>query len=109
MGRCYECPTTPHAEYRALPLSASGHRHHRAGGYTSGMSELVFFKSSYSAGENECVEVAFRKSSYSGSQSACVEVADLPAGTAIRDSKHPERGHLDIPRSEWAAFLCSAT
>jgi len=85
-------------------LSASGHPHHRASGYTTGMSELVFFKSSYSQPQN-CVEVAFRKSSYSATANDCVEVADLPAGTAIRDSKHPHEGHLDIPRGEWAAFL----
>jgi len=71
------------------------------------MSELVFFKSSYSTARGQdCVEVAFRKSSYSGGLTQdCVEVADLPAGTAIRDSKHPHEGHLDIPRGEWTAFL----
>ncbi|MGW9447049.1 DUF397 domain-containing protein [Bacillus mobilis] len=73
------------------------------------MSELVFFKSSYSSGSGNCVEVAFRKSSYSSGSQNCVEVADLPAGTAIRDSKHPHEGHLDILRQEWAAFLRSAT
>ncbi|MFJ9553202.1 DUF397 domain-containing protein [Nocardiopsis sp. NPDC101807] len=73
------------------------------------MNELGFFKSSYSSGSGNCVEVAFRKSSYSAFSHECVEVADLPAGTAIRDSKHPHEGHLDIPRGEWAAFLRTAT
>ena len=85
-------------------VAGSGHRVHLATGYTTWMSELVFFKSSYSQPQN-CVEVAFRKSSYSATVNDCVEVADLPAGTAIRDTQNPERGHLDIPRGEWAAFL----
>lgn len=48
----------------------------------------------------------FRKSSYSGGQTQdCVEVADAPAAAAVRDSKHPERGHLLFPGTEWQAFL----
>ena len=51
----------------------------------------------------------FRKSSYStGRGQDCVEVADLPLGAAIRDSKHPDRGHLPFPAAEWDAFLASA-
>lgn len=46
----------------------------------------------------------FRKSSYSNPQN-CVEVADLPAGAAVRDSKHPDAGHLEFPASEWAGLL----
>lgn len=77
-------------------------------------SELRFFKSSYSSDRVECVEVAhipadFRKSSYSAdSGENCVEVADLPCGAAIRDSKHPDTGHLPFPAAEWAGFLSSA-
>ncbi|MDA0563644.1 DUF397 domain-containing protein [Streptomonospora sp. S1-112] len=77
------------------------------------MKELVFRKSSYSGRDVNCVEVAtlppsFRKSSHSGVNGDCVEVADLPAGAAIRDSKHPERGHLAFPAAEWDAFLAAA-
>ncbi|GAA1437105.1 DUF397 domain-containing protein [Nocardiopsis tropica] len=46
----------------------------------------------------------FRKSSYSTGGENCVEVADLPAGAAIRDSKHPELGFLPVGASEWTAF-----
>ena len=76
--------------------------------------ELVFWKSSYSTAQSQnCVEVAhipaaFRKSSYTGVNNNCVEVADLPCGAAVRDSKHPDRGHLPFPAAEWGAFLTTA-
>jgi hypothetical protein len=35
-------------------------------------------------------------------------VADLPCGAAIRDSKHPDAGHLPFPAAEWATFLSTA-
>ena len=48
----------------------------------------------------------FRKSSYSQPHGGnCVEVADLPAGAAVRDSKHPDAGHLPFPAVEWSALL----
>lgn len=50
----------------------------------------------------------FRKSSYTGVNNNCVEVADLPCGAAVRDSKHPDRGHLPFPAAEWDAFLTAA-
>jgi hypothetical protein len=73
----------------------------------------TFRKSSYSAQGQECVEVAhlpesFRKSSHSGRDQDCVEVADLPCGAAIRDSKHPDAGHLPFPAAEWTTFLSTA-
>lgn len=49
-----------------------------------------------------------RKSSHSATESHCVEVADLDHGAVIRDSKHPDAGHLPFPASEWTGFL-SAT
>jgi hypothetical protein len=48
---------------------------------------LAWRKSSYSAGNGECVEVAWRKSSHSADNGECVEVASTLA--AIRDSKNP--------------------
>ena len=50
----------------------------------------------------------FNKSSYSGASQNCVEVAELPCGAAIRDSKHPDAGHLPFPASEWTTFLSTA-
>lgn len=50
-------------------------------------------------------DLVFRKSSYSGHGQNCVEVADFPCGTAIRDSKHPDTGHLPFPAAEWTGFL----
>lgn len=52
-------------------------------------------------------ELKFRKSSYSAQDQECVEVADLPCGAAVRDSKHPSAGHLPFPSPEWTAFLHS--
>ncbi|MFE0327670.1 DUF397 domain-containing protein [Streptomyces sp. NPDC003753] len=55
------------------------------------LSELVWFKSSYSDGEG----------------GECVEVAASPATIHIRDSKHtPETGPtLMIPFASWEAFI----
>ncbi|PDP88545.1 DUF397 domain-containing protein [Glycomyces fuscus] len=77
------------------------------------MTELHFRKSSYSGQDQNCVEVAhiptgFRKSSYSSDRVNCVEVTDLPCGAAIRDSKHPDAGHLPFPATEWTGFLSAA-
>jgi len=77
------------------------------------IDEMKWHKSSYSGVNGDCVEVAhipaaFRKSSYSGQEPNCVEVADLPCGAAVRDSKHPDRGHLPFPAAEWGAFLTTA-
>ncbi len=48
--------------------------------------------------------LAFRKSSYSD-RNNCVEIATLPEGAAVRDSQHPEQGHISVPTAEWSAFL----
>ncbi|MFJ6022586.1 DUF397 domain-containing protein [Nocardiopsis alba] len=74
---------------------------------------LKFQKSSYSAQNQNCVEVAhipadFQKSSYSGAGQNCVEVAGLSGGVAVRDSEHPDTGHFPFPASEWASFLSAA-
>lgn len=74
------------------------------------MIQLKFRKSSYSGASQNCLEVAqlpqdFRTSSYSGQGVNCVAVAGWTGGAAMRDSKHPEQGHLAFPWDEWAIFL----
>ncbi|MDT0301797.1 DUF397 domain-containing protein [Streptomonospora wellingtoniae] len=70
---------------------------------------LAFFKSSYSSDRVDCVEVARTPASFrSGRVPDCLDVADLPAGAAMRGSKHPEAGHLSFPAAEWDAFLTAA-
>ncbi|MCX2967448.1 DUF397 domain-containing protein [Streptomyces sp. TRM70308] len=50
-------------------------------------------------------ELVWRKSSASAGEHECVEVAELPGGgRAVRDSKNPEREPLRFTASEWAAF-----
>ncbi|HEX2131107.1 MAG TPA: DUF397 domain-containing protein [Actinophytocola sp.] len=64
------------------------------------MDETVFGPwrtSSYSADQANCVELAWRKSSRSGDQGNCVELAHTATSGAIRDSKNPDGGHLEIP------------
>ncbi|VVJ22774.1 Uncharacterised protein [Amycolatopsis camponoti] len=67
-----------------------------------------WFKSSYSgSGQgSDCVEVAWLKSSYStsGNNSNCVEVAS-GAPVAVRDSKAPDAGNLQVSAAAWSAFL----
>ncbi|WP_438485735.1 DUF397 domain-containing protein [Streptomyces sp. S186] len=78
------------------------------------MSDLAWFKSSYSGDEGgNCLEVAYdwRKSSYSGSEGGnCLEVATCPspnphATIHIRDSKNPGGPMLTLGASAWAAFV----
>ncbi|WP_020380299.1 DUF397 domain-containing protein [Nocardiopsis potens] len=47
----------------------------------------------------------WHKSSYSGTNTNCVECARTPNAIAVRDSRHPHKGRLDIPAVEWTAFL----
>ncbi|WP_026421442.1 DUF397 domain-containing protein [Actinokineospora inagensis] len=52
--------------------------------------------------------VAFRKSSRSSTNGGeCVEVAFRPGLVAVRDSKCPDRGLVELPASAWTAFLKS--
>jgi uncharacterized protein DUF397 len=54
-------------------------------------------KSSYSGSESNCVELAWRKSSYSADEGNCVELAHTATAGAIRDSKNPDGGRLEVP------------
>ena len=72
---------------------------------THELGVVAWRKSSFSAGQGECVEVGWRKSSYSDGADACVEVAPAPAGVAVRDSKRPEGAKLAFDQKLWRAFL----
>ena len=76
------------------------------------MSELAWFKSSYSSGAGgNCVEVAleWRKSSHSsGAGGQCVEVAACPSVVHVRDSKDPTGPALTFPDDAWTAFVAFA-
>jgi hypothetical protein len=50
----------------------------------------------------------WRKSSHSGTSMNCVELAAAGADVLLRDSKHPEAGHLTFARAELAALVAAA-
>jgi hypothetical protein len=50
----------------------------------------------------------WRKSTYSVTAANCVELATVGATVLLRDSKHPEAGHLTFTRSELAALVAAA-
>lgn len=53
-------------------------------------------------------DITWRKSTYSGGQDECLEIADgLPTGSPVpvRDSKRPDGPYLLFPASSWAAFV----
>jgi hypothetical protein len=52
----------------------------------------------------------WRKSSYSGGDNNCVEVGTTGAGIAVRDSKNPDSDALAFGADTWQTFtvsLCS--
>jgi hypothetical protein len=51
----------------------------------------------------------WRKSRFSTATQNCVEIADAGAAIHVRDSKHPEAGHLTFTRAELAAFIAAAS
>ncbi|EST37532.1 hypothetical protein N566_12570 [Streptomycetaceae bacterium MP113-05] len=75
------------------------------------MSELTWFKSSYSdSSGGECVEVAgeWTKSSYSDSGGGdCVEVAATLAAVHVRDSKDRGGPTLCITSEGWGGFVAA--
>jgi hypothetical protein len=50
----------------------------------------------------------WRKSGFSGPAQNCLELADLGDAVLMRDSKHPDAGHLTFTRSELAALVAAA-
>ncbi|KUO06958.1 DUF397 domain-containing protein [Streptomyces sp. DSM 15324] len=80
------------------------------------MQELVWFKSSYSGGNegDSCLEVAldwFKSSYSSGSEGdSCLEVAATPTLIHVRDSKQLEDGPtFQVTGAAWTAFLSYAS
>lgn len=55
--------------------------------------------------ELDLTQAQWRKSSYSGGDNDCVELAELDDGIAIRDSKCPERAVLVIARAHAERFI----
>jgi hypothetical protein len=50
--------------------------------------------------------LVWRKASFSAANDNCVEVATTPdGGTAVRNSKHPTGPQVNFTRSEWEAFV----
>jgi hypothetical protein len=47
---------------------------------------------------------SWRKSSYSGGDNNCVEVGRAGAAIAVRDTKNPRGGALDFSVIAWQAF-----
>ncbi|TQN26076.1 uncharacterized protein DUF397 [Haloactinospora alba] len=47
----------------------------------------------------------WHKSSYSGGNNECVEVRETVNTADVRDTQNRERGHLSFSASEWKAFL----
>ncbi|MFC7330502.1 DUF397 domain-containing protein [Marinactinospora rubrisoli] len=74
-------------------------------------ASAAWTRASYSGGHGEncieCTSATWTKSSHSGNHDNCVECAHLPPTIALRDSKHPEKGHLTLPATEWSAFLAA--
>lgn len=66
---------------------------------------------SQSGGNPQCVEVgAWRTSTYSQSsgEPQCVEVGVAPGRVGVRDSKAPQRGHLDVSRTAFRGLVALA-
>jgi uncharacterized protein DUF397 len=69
------------------------------------MADQQWRKSSFSAPNQECVEVSWRKSSFSTANSECVEVAHGPEAIGVRDSKNPAGPNLTLTPTAWTTLL----
>ncbi|MFY7065194.1 DUF397 domain-containing protein [Nocardiopsis changdeensis] len=49
----------------------------------------------------------WHKSSYSSGNNECVETREHVAGADIRDTRNRDAGHLTFPSSEWVATLAA--
>ncbi|MGQ4268550.1 DUF397 domain-containing protein [Nocardiopsis changdeensis] len=49
----------------------------------------------------------WHKSSYSSGNNECVETREHVAGADIRDTRNQDAGHLTFPSSEWVATLAA--
>ncbi|WP_410671280.1 DUF397 domain-containing protein [Amycolatopsis sp. cmx-4-68] len=54
-------------------------------------------------------ELIWVKSSYSGGANNCVEVAQGDGFTAVRDSKDREGGLIQLPAGAWKGFILEVT
>lgn len=50
-------------------------------------------------------EPRWRKSSFSGGGNDCVQVAFDGPSTLVRDSKHPDSGHVQLSAAQWERLL----
>jgi hypothetical protein len=62
-------------------------------------------KSTFSGNDANCVEIAWRKSSFSAGDANCVELAWGGVAAAIRDSKNPDAGRLDVSAHALASLV----
>jgi hypothetical protein len=51
----------------------------------------------------------WRKSTFSTGNQNCVELATAGNDALLRDSKHPDAGHLTFTRTELAALVAAAS
>jgi hypothetical protein len=52
-------------------------------------------------------DISWRKSSFSTGQNDCVEVARTPAAVLVRDSKNPGGGHLAVTARTWESLIAA--
>ncbi|MEU5858871.1 MULTISPECIES: DUF397 domain-containing protein [Nocardiopsis] len=50
----------------------------------------------------------WHKSSYSSGNNECVEVREHESGADVRDTAHREAGHITVPLNQWVALIAQA-